>query len=39
MTRQLTATTTLCLKVINLTNYDYTAVSGDSVRFTVQRVK
>jgi len=39
ITRQFTATTTLCLKVINLTNYDYTTVSGDNVRFTVQRVK
>ena len=39
ITRQLTATTPLCLKVINLTNYNYTRTSGDVVRFTVQRVK
>ena len=39
ITRQLTAASTLCLKVINLTSYDYTPVSGDIVRLTVQRVK
>ena len=39
ITRELTAASVLCLKVINLTNYDYTPVSGDVVRLTVQRVK
>lgn len=39
ITRQFSATTPLCLKVINLTNYDYTKTTGDIVRFTVQRVK
>ena len=39
ITRQFTATSTLCLKVINLTNYDYVRETGDIVRFTVQRVK
>ena len=39
ITRQFSATTPLCLKVINLTNYNYTRTSGDVVRFTVQRVK
>jgi len=39
ITRQFTAATTLCLKVINLTNYNYIRTSGDIVRFTVQRVK
>jgi hypothetical protein len=39
ITRQFSATSTLCLKVINLTNYNYVRTSGDVVRFTVQRVK
>ena len=29
----------LCLKVINLTNYDYTSVTGDIVSMSIQRVK
>jgi len=38
-TRNFTAGTQICLKVINLTNYNYTSESGDVVRFSVQRVK
>lgn len=38
ITRRFTFGTQLCLKVINLTNYDYLSESGDVVRFFVQRV-
>jgi hypothetical protein len=39
ITRNFTAGTQLCVKVINLTNFNYTTQSGDVVRFFVQRVK
>jgi hypothetical protein len=38
-TRTLTAGRQICLKVINLTNYNYTATSGDVVRMSIQRIK
>jgi hypothetical protein len=38
-TRKLTTGTQICLKVINLTNYDYLSETGDVARFSVQRVK
>ena len=37
-TRKLTNGTQICLKVINLTNFDYVSETGDVVRFSVQRV-
>lgn len=39
ITREFTAGTAICLKVINLTNFNYTTVVGDIVRLTIQRVK
>jgi hypothetical protein len=38
-TGKFTLGTQICLKVINLTNFDYTSEAGDVVRFSVQRVK
>lgn len=38
ITRKLTTGTQICLKVINLTNFDYLTETGDVVRFFVQRV-
>lgn len=37
--RPITLNTQLCLKVINLTNFDYTSTSGDIVTLSIQRVK
>ena len=37
-TRKLTLGTQICLKVINLTNFDYLSETGDVARFSVQRV-
>ena len=34
-----TAGTQICLKVINLTNFDYLSETDDYVRFSIQRVK
>jgi hypothetical protein len=36
---ELNKNTQLCLKVINLTNFDYTSVTGDIVRMVIQRIK
>ena len=38
LVRKLTAGTQLCLKVINLTNYNYTSFVGDIVKFNIQRI-
>ncbi len=38
-TRTLTSGMQICLKVINLTNYNYVADSGDIVRMSIQRIK
>lgn len=38
VTSQFTAGTQFSLKVINLSNYDYTSVSGDIVKMFIQRV-
>ena len=38
MTRTLIKGRQICLKVINLTSYDYTSISGDVVRMSIQRV-
>ena len=38
LTTRLTAGQQLCLKVINLTNYNYTTFSGDIVQMSIQRV-
>lgn len=38
ITRKFTAGTQLCVKVINLTNFDYVSQSGDVILFSVQRV-
>jgi hypothetical protein len=38
-TRFFSAGTEICLKVINTTAYDYTAVTGDTARMSIQRVK
>ena len=37
--RPITLNSQLCLKVINLTNFDYTSTSGDIVTLSIQRVK
>lgn len=37
--REFTVGTQICLKVINLTNFNYTTESGDVVRLSIQRVK
>ena len=37
-TRKLTLGTQICLKVINLTNFDYLSETGDIAKFSVQRV-
>lgn len=39
MTRSLTIGREICLKVINLTNYNYVADTGDLVRMSIQRIK
>jgi hypothetical protein len=39
MTRELIKDRQICLRVINLTSYDYTSTSGDVVRMSIQRVK
>ena len=39
ITRPLTAGVQICLKVINLTNFNYTTYADDIVRLTIQRVK
>lgn len=36
---RITSGTQLCLKVINLTDYDYTSTSGDLVRLSIERVR
>jgi hypothetical protein len=38
LTTKLTAGQQLCLKVINLSNYNYTTVAGDIVQMSIQRV-
>jgi len=38
LTTRLTAGQQICLKVINLTNYNYTTVAGDIVQMSIQRV-
>lgn len=38
LTTRLTAGQQLCLKVINLTNYNYTTFAGDIVQMSIQRV-
>jgi hypothetical protein len=38
LTTRLTAGQQLCLKVINLTNYNYTTFAGDVVQMSIQRV-
>ena len=38
ITRELTIGSQICVKVINLTSFDYTSVVGDVVRFSLQRV-
>lgn len=38
LTTRLTAGQQLCLKVINLTNYNYTTFEGDIVQMSIQRV-
>lgn len=37
--REFTVGTQICLKVINLTNFNYTTESGDVVRLSIQRIK
>jgi hypothetical protein len=37
--RPIPLNTQICLKVINLTNFDYTSTSGDIVTLSIQRVK
>jgi hypothetical protein len=34
-----TAGDTLCLKIMNTTNFDYLSTVGDVVEFSVQRIK
>lgn len=36
---QLTAGAQLCLKVINLTDFDYTSTAGDLVRMSIERIR
>jgi hypothetical protein len=38
ITKELTIGTQICVKVLNLTNFDYISVVGDVVRFGVQRI-
>jgi hypothetical protein len=38
LTTRLTAGQQICLKVINLSNYNYTTVAGDIVQMSIQRV-
>ena len=38
ITKELTIGTQICVKVLNLTNFDYISFVGDGVRFGVQRV-
>jgi hypothetical protein len=38
ITSEFTVGQQLCLKVINLTNFDYTTVSGDIVKMSIQRL-